>query len=102
MTLDTHAHYQASMGYHGAGAMGDALGLGNCKIGPEEDPAHLLCSRFTCKTALCRSGAEGIRTPDLRRAKADRHILACPSTSGDYPYLRVICGTADNGLSAAY
>jgi integrase len=26
MTLDTHAHYQASMGYQGAGAMGDALG----------------------------------------------------------------------------
>ena len=26
--------------------------------------------RFTCKSAGFRSGAEGIRTPDLRRAKA--------------------------------
>jgi hypothetical protein len=25
---------------------------------------------FSCKTALFKSGAEGIRTPDLRRAKA--------------------------------
>ncbi len=32
---------------------------------------------FTCKTAYSGSGAEGIRTPDLRRAKAD-----CP-----YPIL---------------
>jgi hypothetical protein len=28
-------------------------------------------SHFTCKMAYFTSGAEGIRTPDLRRAKAD-------------------------------
>ena len=27
-------------------------------------------SSFTCKLAVFKSGAEGIRTPDLRRAKA--------------------------------
>ena len=27
--------------------------------------------RFSCKLACFQSGAEGIRTPDLRRAKAD-------------------------------
>ena len=33
--------------------------------------ALLYPSRFTCKSKGFRSGAEGIRTPDLRRAKAD-------------------------------
>jgi hypothetical protein len=32
----------------------------------------LLFQDFTCKMHIFRSGAEGIRTPDLRRAKADR------------------------------
>jgi hypothetical protein len=36
-----------------------------------------------------RSGAEGTRTPDLRRAKANRHILARSSTSGDPAILQV-------------
>jgi hypothetical protein len=29
---------------------------------------------FVCKSAYSRSGAEGIRTPDLRRAKAERRF----------------------------
>ena len=39
--------------------------------GPNFDLALTLFFCFTCKYALFRSGAEGIRTPDLRRAKAD-------------------------------
>ena len=41
--------------------------------------------------AICRtfqSGAEGIRTPDLRRANADRYVLACPGVSYYVAYLR--------------
>jgi hypothetical protein len=41
--------------------------------------------------AICRafrSGAEGIRTPDLRRAKADPYVPACPSVSCYVAYLR--------------
>jgi hypothetical protein len=36
---------------------------------PSTDP-----SRFTCKPTDFRSGAKGIRTPDLRRAKTGRHF----------------------------
>ena len=32
--------------------------------------ALIFGARFSCKTATFWSGAEGIRTPDLRRAKA--------------------------------
>src|SRR5215211_3494248 len=37
---------------------------------------HPLCSRSfsTCKTSAFSSGAEGVRTPDLRRAKAARYF----------------------------
>ena len=63
--------------------------------------ATLCLVRFTCKYVLFLSGAEGIRTPDLRRAKAARYFagrfssvqnackLSCfrvdtfPSISGD-------------------
>src|SRR4028118_1368894 len=34
----------------------------------------ILILSFTCKCPLLRSGAEGIRPPDLRRAKAARHF----------------------------
>ena len=33
-------------------------------------PLHFTVPYFTCKYPYSRSGAEGIRTPDLRRAKA--------------------------------
>ena len=36
-----------------------------------------LSLRFTCKTRSLRSGAEGIRTPDLRRAKSDPKCRGC-------------------------
>ncbi len=32
---------------------------------------------FTCESSIFRSGAEGIRTPDLRRAKADSYCRDC-------------------------
>jgi hypothetical protein len=35
--------------------------------------------RFTCKTRSFRSGAEGIRTPDLRRAKSEHYYRGCSS-----------------------
>jgi hypothetical protein len=41
------------------------------RLTPASDPECVFDSRFTCKTALSRSGAEGIRTPALRRAKSD-------------------------------
>jgi hypothetical protein len=37
--------------------------------------------RFSCKTQIFSSGAEGIRTPDLRRAKALRAFRMCPVVS---------------------
>jgi hypothetical protein len=40
-----------------------------------------LSLRFTCKTRSFRSGAEGIRIPDLRRAKALRAFLVRPVAS---------------------
>jgi hypothetical protein len=61
-----------------------------------------LAHGFLLRHGKPRSGAEGIRTPDLRRAKADRYILARLSTSGDHPYLQAFCGTAGSGVSAAY
>jgi hypothetical protein len=48
------------------------------------------------------SGAEGIRTPDLRRAKADQHIVARPSLSGDFDVLQAFCRIAGSSLSTAY
>jgi hypothetical protein len=39
----------------------------------------------TCKSAHLRSGAEGIRTPDLRRAKAARYF------AGDFWRLQNAC-----------
>jgi hypothetical protein len=65
----------------------------------------LVDSSFTCKFLYSKSGAEGIRTPDLRRAKAARHFvgpfrrlqnsckqghfysIAFPGISGDSPRL---------------
>jgi len=41
-----------------------------CQKGPRGMLTSSTTSHFTCKTADFRSGAEGIRTPDLRRAKA--------------------------------
>jgi len=56
----------------------------------------------TCKYALFRSGAEGIRTPDLRRAKADLHILACPNASGYSAILQVFYTVLDDSSSGTY
>ena len=58
--------------------------------------------RFTCKQLYFRSGAEGIRTPDLRRAKAalsrlsygpirSRGILTCTALSNISGGLQGFC-----------
>jgi hypothetical protein len=41
-----------------------------CMGSTKPSSALPICFYFGCKTAALRSGAEGIRTPDLRRAKA--------------------------------
>jgi hypothetical protein len=41
-----------------------------CTKIPDCSGTTYLSPRFTCKTLLSQSGAEGSRTPDLRRAKA--------------------------------
>ena len=59
-----------------------------CQRGPRKVLASSTTAHFTYKTKGFRSGAEGIRTPDLRRAKADRYVPACPSVSCYVAYLR--------------
>jgi hypothetical protein len=56
--------------------------------GPREMLTSSTTAHFTYKTTDFKSGAEGIRTPDLRRAKADRYVPACPSVSCYVAYLR--------------
>src|SRR5215204_2738667 len=54
------------------------------------------CSRlrFILQIATFFSGAEGIRTPDLRRAKSDLHCRGCSQA------VRNACKTADLPLGA--
>ena len=62
-------------------------------------------SRFSRRILLVcttRSGAEGIRTPDLRRAKAKKCILVRPGTSGYFAVLQVLYGIASGDSSMAY
>ncbi len=61
-----------------------------------------LSPRFTCKTLLSQSGAEGSRTPDLRRAKAVQYILDRSSLSGDLGVLQVFCRITEGTLSIVY
>lgn len=56
---------------------------------------------FCLQICTFQSGAEG-STPDLRRAKADRYILACPNVSGDFGILQGFCRITDGPLSAGY
>jgi hypothetical protein len=42
---------------------------------------------FTCKFPHFESGAEGIRTPDLRRAKANRELVEEPGRALEEGYL---------------
>src|SRR5215217_4033715 len=51
---------------------------------------------------LSISGADGIRTHALRRAKAHRLILARPSASGNFDVLQVFCELACGSMSVAY
>lgn len=46
--------------------------MGCCTRGRQAFGSLVLDSRFTCKTTYFSSEAEGIRTPDLRRAKSVR------------------------------
>jgi hypothetical protein len=70
--------------------------------GPASSQGAHFGSSFAYKIAVFSSGAEGIRTPDLRRAKADRLILACPTASGNFRILQVFCGCIGGLSSAAY
>src|SRR3712207_6271531 len=54
----------------------------NCQREPFNLLLYSFSLRSSCKTAHFYGGAEGSRTPDLRRAKPRPHILARPSTSG--------------------
>jgi hypothetical protein len=82
---------------------------------PGDSPAHSCCTRaprpawtfswtslYTCKTLLYRSGAEEIRIPDLRRAKADHYILSCTTASGKPAYLCSSDGFWAARISAAH
>ena len=55
-----------------------------------------------CKSAHFRSGAEGIRTPDLRRAKAKEYVLARTGASSNFRCLQVFHRIAVGGSSIAY
>jgi hypothetical protein len=46
--------------------------------------------------------SRGDSNPDLRRAKASRHILACSNASGDHHYLQAFCGITLSDLSTTY
>src|SRR5919112_2235036 len=61
-----------------------------------------LSPRFTCKLPSFRSGAEGLRTPDLRRAKAKGYVLARPGGSGYFAVLQVFYRIAGGVSSIAY
>jgi len=54
------------------------------------------------KSTYFRSGAEGIRTPDLRRAKAKKCILARTGASRDSACLQVFYRIVGGGSSIAY
>jgi hypothetical protein len=69
---------------------------------PDELPDLHRSLTFYLQTCTFLSGADGIRTHALRRAKADRYILARTSMSGDFNDLQVSCRITDSALSAAY
>ena len=73
-----------------------------CTKAQESPPASSSHVNFTCKTLYSRSGTEGIRTPDLRRAKAKKCILSRPGTSGNSIVLQVFFENVRGDLSAAY
>jgi hypothetical protein len=49
---------------------------------PNKLPGLYDLSRFTRKSPLLKSGADGIRTRVLRRTKADHYILVSPTEPG--------------------
>ena len=57
---------------------------------------------FYLQIYIFLSGAEGIRTPDLRLAKADQSILECSSLSGIFDVLQAFCSATGSALSSAY
>jgi hypothetical protein len=69
---------------------------------PDKLPGFYQSLMFYLQTCTFLSGAEGIRTHALRRAKAHQLILARPSTSSDFDILQVLCSTDGDCLSAAY
>jgi hypothetical protein len=68
------------------------------------DKVRGLCRRpaFYLQICVFLSGAEGSRTPDLRRAKAKKHVLAYPSVSSNFGVLQGFCTILDDSLSTTY
>jgi hypothetical protein len=62
----------------------------------------LLPSTFYLQIRTFTSGADGIRTHALRRAKAKKCILVRPGTSGYFAVLQVLYGIASGDSSMAY
>ncbi len=69
---------------------------------PDKLPGPYRSLTFYLQICTFLSGADGIRTHALRRAKARKYVLARFGASGDYPWLQPFCGIAVSGLSAAY
>src|SRR5215204_441606 len=62
-----------------------------------------LCSVvFCCRTAVIWSGPDETRTRDLRHARSNKQVLACPTASDNYAILQVFHGICRGCLSSAY
>lgn len=94
ITLDTYAHVLPTMQDNATRALEDCsrrrVALVGCSTvavrGPEYVLGSLLNSLcFICKRTTLVSGADGIRTPDLHRAKAARYI------AGAFWRLQICC-----------
>jgi hypothetical protein len=59
-------------------------------------------SMFYLQIYIFLSGADGIRTHALRRAKASWHVLVCPTASSDFDVLQVFFEVLGDYLSVAY
>jgi hypothetical protein len=68
---------------------------------PDKLPGLYRPLTFYLQIYVFQSGADGIRTHALRRAKGDRYILARPSVSGILDVLQAFCNITGGALSAA-
>ena len=71
-------------------------------LGNERKVTVYASSSYHLQICTIPSGADGIRTHALRRAKAGGRILVRSSASGYSAILQTFCGIALSGLYAAY